>query len=97
MQLLDLFNAFKVQKNKKYIYKEDMNKGTLRSFCLKIFLFAWMPVENIDHNLFYRAVIFWIHVNILNDITLQLSAVSCSLTSCILAYLFKSKLSKLFP
>lgn len=31
MQLLDLFNAFKVQKNKK-IYKEDMNKGTLRHF-----------------------------------------------------------------
>lgn len=28
MQLLNLFNAFKVQKNKK-IYKEDMNKGTL--------------------------------------------------------------------
>lgn len=73
MQLLDLFTVFKVQKIKK-IYKEDMNKGTIWSFCcLKIFLLHKCRFKTLItfFSFFYRAMIIWTHVNTFYDTTFQ--------------------------
>lgn len=55
----------------KKIYKEDMNKGTLRSFCLKIFLCINAGLKHCPHIMLYRVKIFRIHVNILYDTTIS--------------------------
>lgn len=52
----------------RYIYKEDMNKGTLQSFffCLKIFLSHKCLLKTLITFSHYKVKIFWIHVNILS-------------------------------
>ena len=70
MQLLNFFNAFKVQKNKK-IYKEDMNKGTLRSFFVWKYFFCINAKFKTLITFCFTGWRSFEDVNILHDITVS--------------------------